>query len=303
VVLPAALVILAGCGGGGEAGETTARADSAAADTAAEGAPLSAAIALTLDGLQAPDAARFDPELGVYFVANINGEPSAKDGNGFISRVTRDGKMDSLKFIAAGRGGVKLNGPKGLAIKGDTLWVADIDAVRAFDKRTGKPVATVDLAGKAKFLNDAAVGPDGAIYITDSGANLVYRVADGKATVAVELKDKPGPNGIVWDSAGSRFLIVSFGSTSIYSWAPGPSAPAVIAEGPGKMDGIEPVGDGRFVVTSWVDSSLFVLRGDSIVPLLRGLPSPADIAFDAERGRIGVPLLMENRMEFVDLQR
>lgn len=303
VLAPAALAILAGCGGGGDTGETGARTDSAAADAAAEGAPLSAAIALTLDGLQAPEAARFDPELGVYFVANINGEPSAKDGNGYISRVTREGKVDSLKFIAAGRGGVKLNGPKGLAIKGDTLWVADIDAARAFDKRSGKPVATVDLAGKAKFLNDAAVGPDGAIYFTDTGANVVYRVADGKATVAVEFADKPGPNGITWDSAGSRFLIVPFGGTSIYSWAQGDSAPAVIAQGPGKMDGIEAVGDGRFVVTSWTDSSLFVLQGDSLIPLLGGLPSPADIALDVERGRIAVPLLMENRMEFVDLKR
>jgi sugar lactone lactonase YvrE len=299
VLAPVALAILAGCGGGGDTGETAARTDSAAA----EGAPLSAAIALTLDGLQAPEAARFDPELGVYFVANINGDPSAKDGNGYISRVTREGKVDSLKFIAAGRGGVKLNGPKGLAIKGDTLWVADIDAARAFDKRSGKPVATVDLAGKAKFLNDAAVGPDGAIYFTDTGANVVYRVADGKATVVVEFADKPGPNGITWDSAGSRFLIVPFGGTSIYSWAQGDSAPAVIAQGPGKMDGIEAVGDGRFVVTTWTDSSLFVLQGDSLIPLLGGLPSPADIALDAERGRIAVPLLMENRMEFVDLKR
>ena len=298
-----ATVMLAACGGGGDAGETAARADSAAAETASRSAPLSAAIVLTLDGLQAPEAARFDPELGVYFVANINGDPSAKDGNGYISRVTREGKLDSLKFIASGRGGVKLNGPKGLAIRGDTLWVADIDAVRAFDKRSGKPIATVDLAGKAKFLNDAAVGPDGAIYFTDTGANVVYRVADGKATVAVEFKDKPGPNGIVWDSAGSRFLIVPFGGTSIYSWAPGDSAPAVIAEGPGKMDGIEKVGDDRFAITSWTDSSLFVLQGDSITPLLGGLPSPADIALDAERGRIAVPLLMEDRMEFVELKR
>ena len=77
------------------------------------------------------------------------GIPRSKDGNGYISRLTRDGKMDSLKFIAGGRGGVTLNAPKGMAIEGDTLWVADIDAARAFDKRTGKPIATVNLKGKA----------------------------------------------------------------------------------------------------------------------------------------------------------
>lgn len=312
-MLSGAAVMLAACGGGREAGDAAAGADTTAA---VDSASLSATIALTLDSLEAPEAARFDPELGVYFVSNVNGSPTGKDGNGYISRVTRDGKVDSLKFIAGGRGGVKLDSPKGLAIQGDTLWVADIDAARAFDKRTGKPIATVSLAGKANFLNDAAVGPDGAIYFTDTGLaddgkggmshpgpDRVFRIEGRKATVALEFKDKPGPNGITWDSAGSRFIIVSFQGPSIYQWAPGQAAPAVITEGPGMMDGIEALGDGRFVISTWTDSSLFVLDGDKITRLVGGLPGAADIGFDRERGRIAVPLLTENRVEFVDLQR
>jgi sugar lactone lactonase YvrE len=277
---------------------------------------LSAAIALSVDSLEAPEAVRFDPELGVYFVSNINGSPLAKDGNGYISRLTRDGKVDPLKFIAGGRGGAKLDAPKGIAIQGDTLWVADIDAARAFDKRTGNSIATVSLVGKAKFLNDAAVGPDGAIYFTDTGIaddgkggmghpgpDRVFRLEGRKATVALEFKDKPGPNGITWDSAGSKFVIVSFQGTPIYRWAPGDSVPTVVTEGPGMMDGIEALGDGRFVVSTWTDSSLFVLDGDKITKLVGGLPAAADIALDRERGRIAVPLLMDNRVDFVDLQR
>jgi sugar lactone lactonase YvrE len=181
----AGLAALAACGGGRDADEPAAGGDTTAA---ASIAPLSAAIAHTVDKLEAPEAARFDPELGVYFVANIKGDPSGKDGNGYISRITRDGQVDSLKFIAGGRGGATLNAPKGMAIAGDTLWVADIDAARAFDKRSGKPIATVSMAKEAKFLNDAAVGPDGAIYFTDTGTNRVFRVADGKATVALDFK-------------------------------------------------------------------------------------------------------------------
>jgi sugar lactone lactonase YvrE len=312
-VLLGAAALLAACGGDRRAGDAAGGADTTGA--VASGS-LSAAVALTLDSLEAPEAARFDSELGVYFVSNINGSPLGKDGNGYISRVTRDGKVDSLKFIAGGRGGAKLDAPKGIAIQGDTLWVADIDAARAFDKRSGKPIATVSLVGKAKFLNDAAVGPDGAIYFTDTGIaddgkggmghpgpDRVFRLEGRKATVALEFKDKPGPNGITWDSAGSKFVIVSFQGTPIYRWAPGDSVPTVVTEGPGMMDGIEALGDGRFVVSTWADSSLFVLDGDKITKLVGGLPAAADIALDRERGRIAVPLLTENRVDFVDLQQ
>lgn len=296
----AGLAALAACGGDRGKGEMAGGADTTAA---ADPAALSAAIAHTVDKLEGPEAARFDPGLGVYFVANVNGDPSGKDGNGYISRITRDGQMDSLKFIAGGRGGAKLDAPKGMAIAGDTLWVADIDAARAFDKRSGKPIATVSMANEAKFLNDAAVGPDGAIYFTDTGANRVFRVADGKATVALEFKDLQGPNGITWDPATSKFVIVPFQGKTIHRWAPGDSVPTVVVEGPGQMDGIEALGEGRFIVSTWADSSLFVLEGDKITKLVGGLPSAADIAFDAESGRIAVPLLMENRVEFVDLKR
>ncbi|PYP81996.1 MAG: hypothetical protein DMD25_00425, partial [Gemmatimonadetes bacterium] len=104
------------------------------------------------------------------FVSNINGSPTAKDNNGFISRVRPDGAVENLKFIEGGHGGVTLNAPKGLAIRGDTLWVADIDVVRAFDAKTGAPRDSVSMASLgAVFLNDIAIAQTGALYITDTG--------------------------------------------------------------------------------------------------------------------------------------
>src|SRR5256886_12948793 len=84
--------------------------------------------------------------------------------------VRPDGAVENLKFIEGGHNGVTLHAPKGLALLGDTLWVADIDVVRAFDARTGAPRDSVSLATLgAVFLNDIAIAQTGALYITDSG--------------------------------------------------------------------------------------------------------------------------------------
>ena len=288
-------------------------ADSAAAPVAA--APAAAKVG-TVDGFRTPESVRYDADQDVYFVSNINGNPSAKDGNGFIARVKAgDGTVDSMMFIAGGRGGVTLNAPKGMAIQGDTLWVADIDAVRGFNRRTGKLVASVDLGRmKAMFLNDVAVGGDGAIYITDTGVRIgnpdadkqprgdkVFRLAGRTATVVASGDALAKPNGIAWDAGNKHFIIGPFGSPSLMTWVPGDSAPAVLASGPGQYDGIELLADGRLLVTSWADSSVWSYRGTTPTRLISGVNAPADIGIDTKRGRVAVPLFLDNRVELYEI--
>jgi sugar lactone lactonase YvrE len=203
-----------------------------------------------------------------------------------------------------------------MALAGDTLWVADIDVVRGFNRRTGAPVATVNVRG-AKFLNDIAVGPDGALYLTDSGLgpdpktglghpgpDRVYRIgADRKATVALEDSSLAAPNGIAWDSAGRSFVIVPFFGTELLRWSPGDSAVHPLATGKGQHDGIEPTGDGRLLVTSWADSSLSVVERGQLTRLAGGMPSPADLAWDPKTRRAAIPLLMHGRVEIWDLPK
>lgn len=263
-----------------------------------------------VEGFNHPESVKYDPELDVWYVSNINGDPMAKDGNGFISRLKSDGTLDSLEFIAGGMNGVTLNGPKGMAIVGDTLWVADIDAVRGFNRRTGAPVATVDLEGKARFLNDVAAGPD-AIYITDSGfgpdgrggmghpgPDQIFRVAGGTATLALLSSALAAPNGIAWDSAGGRFIVGPFGGTTMQAWHPGESKLTPLGETPGQTDGLEVLGAGRILFTSWADSTLDVLQDGKVTPIGAKLPSPADIGVDTKRGRVAIPQLMLNQVTF-----
>ncbi len=303
VLALSAIIVLLGCA----RDETEATGDSAAGVAA----PAEFSRAASIQGaFKTPESVRFDPTDDVFFVSNINGPPSEKDNNGFVARVRAEGgEIDSLMFIAGGRGGVTLNAPKGLAITGDTLWVTDIDAVRAFDKKTGRAIASYPVRG-AVFLNDITTGPDGALYITDTGIRInasgmshpgpdrVFKLTrSGEVSTALQLDSLVGPNGITWDEANQRFIIVNFAGNTILGWKPGDSAATTIATGTGQFDGVERLGDGRILVSSWADSSIYVLDGSALVRAVPGVANPADIGVDTKRNRVAVPLFEGNRVE------
>ena len=130
-----------------------------------------------VEGLSEAEAVSYDPAHDAYYVSNVNGSVGVKDGNGFITRISADGRVSALHFIQGGRNGVELNGRMGSRIRDDTLWVLDIDALRAFSAGTGAPLATVDLRPLHPLLpNDLTFGPDGDIYITNTGLQVIWTV-------------------------------------------------------------------------------------------------------------------------------
>jgi sugar lactone lactonase YvrE len=256
----------------------------------------------TVSGLSGSEAVTFDPARDAYFVSNINGSAGAKDGNGFITRINADGVVDSLHFIQGGRGGVTLNGPMGSRIKGDTLWVLDVDALRGFDTRTGAPLATIDLAPVgAAFLNDLTLGPDNDFYITDTGVRTVngksshtgpdriYHVDSQRlVTIALETPALSMPDGIGWDAKGRRLVLAPFGGKAVQQWHPGDAALTNVAPGPGHFDGVEVQPDGRILITIWDDSSVSTLDGAALTKRVVLSMPPADASVDTKRGRVGV---------------
>ena len=256
------------------------------------------------DGFVAPEAVRYDPDQDIYFVASWGtGSASATDNNGYISRMKPDGQIESMRFIAGGANGVVLHAPRGMYIVGDTLWVADADAVRGFHRKTGARLANVDFSALDRgFLNDVAADASGTVYVTDTGRNKLYKVTGGP-TLVVSDSVLGSPNGITWDAANSRFIIVPFGGhKGIRAWTPGATTLTDIAMSTGaRYDGVEVLSGGRILVASQADTSLHIFSGNSGRPVLRTLGPPADIAVDTKRNRVAVPVVALNHVEIWEL--
>ena len=101
--------------------------------------------AFRVDGLKTPQSFIVDPALGNYFISNINGNPVSRDNNGFIMKLDRSGKL--LLSIHGGSSQITLHAPDGLALRGNNLYVTDIDSLRWFDKNSGKPLGHIDFTG------------------------------------------------------------------------------------------------------------------------------------------------------------
>ena len=295
-----------GCGGDGNG------ADTSGSTTAASSRPAEAEKVGETAGFQVPEAVRYDADLDVYFVSNVNGNPSQRDNNGYIARVHPDSLNNPTVIARGGERGLYLNAPKGLAIQGDTLFVADIYMLRKFNKRTGEYIGAVNLRDYgATFLNDIAVGPDG-VYITDTGIafdeqgnmshpgeNRVYKVNGERVTTALRGDSLMNPNGITWDAKNARFILAPFGGPNLQAWNPGTAQTTTLVAGPGGYDGVEVLGNGNILVSSWTDSTVHVVHGGShMMPLVRNVPAPADIGVDTKRNVLAIPRFNDGKVEY-----
>jgi hypothetical protein len=296
-------IVAAGCGrGANDAG----RADSAAGSAP----PGSDQIAVRNVGFATPESVLHDPLTDAYLVSNINGSPLEADDNGFISLLTPEGQVVSLKWIDGASDSVTLHAPKGMAVVGAYLYVADLNTIRRFDRRTGAPRGEFPIPG-ASFLNDVAATPDGSVYFTDSGlragadgfepsgTDAVYRLTPDGGLDTLARGDSLGrPNGIAL--AGDTVWVVSFGSGELYRVVGGGRAD--IQKLPkGTLDGLVLV-VGDLFVSSWEGESVF--RGRPAGPFaeaIKGVKAPADIGHDLWRNRILIPLFNENEVRFVPL--
>jgi sugar lactone lactonase YvrE len=298
----------AGTAAGTGAGTGSAGTGSAAGSDVGSG---SAAGAFDPGELQTPESALYDSGRDMYMVSNINGKPHDADDNGYLMVVNPDGSNEranaNWKWIDGSAPDIKLDAPKGMAISGDTLYVADITVVRRFEAKAGKQLDDIKIDG-AVFLNDVVSDGDGGVFVSDTsidasfkstGNDAVYHVAkDGKVTARIKDKGLGGPNGLYYDKAKQSLWVVTFGSGEIYEVdAKGKKGtPQKLPKG--GLDGITAIDGGELLVSSWEGKCVFRGKpGGEWKEVAGGIESPADIDYDPKRKKIIVPVFTGNKVQ------
>jgi len=203
------------------------------------------------------------------------------DGKGEIAKLTRDGKIINAAWITG------LNAPKGMGIWGDNLYAADIDELVVISISKGVIDHKIKISG-ASGLNDVDVDSKGVVYVSDSKNNLVFRVENDKPSVYVE--NMKFANGV--KCVGDKVYVLTQDGMYVTDAAKKVTKITDLKDG---GDGIEPIGNGDFVVTSWI-GYLYYVHADGQKELLLDTHATthktADIGYDPKKKIIYVPTFL-----------
>ncbi len=261
----------------------------------------------TIPGFSSPESVVVSGDD--VFVSNlgIKLEPMEKDGDGFISKLDRQGNIKVLRWVD------KLNAPKGLLAVNGVLYVADIDRVLGFRQRDGKQVFDLDLsASGAKFLNAFARYDNRRLLLSSTDLGRVFVIdLPGRSYGEIKFDIPPtGPNGL--KKSGRRLIVVEWGSDNQANgkvktylldgytaklektWEPSPA---------GYFDGVVSLGANHWLISNWVKFEpaglLQVLDTQtgqiSVANEKTPLAGPADLFLD-DKNKLWVPGMLEGKV-------
>ena len=251
-------------------------------------------------GLAQPESVVEDPATGVIYVSNINGAVMQKDGNGFISRLTADGKMLERQWVKG------LNSPTGLALHDRTLYAADVDQLIEINAASGEILKRYDAKG-AVFLNDVVVDDDGTVYVSDTPMNTIWRLKDGSFEPWLANDALNGPNGLLIQ--GKTLIVASLGKVqsqgqkkelgTLLAVSLDDQKVSKVGKGEliGNLDGLQAIQPGVYLVTDWAQGALYRVdakgKVDELIDLNQG---SADLSYLPGKKMLLIPMMLDNSL-------
>jgi sugar lactone lactonase YvrE len=216
------------------------------------------AQALSVEGFASPESVAADAQGKRIFVSNIGTklDPTAKDGDGFISEISADGSIVRKFFTPKGT----LNAPKGLATTQDTIYVTDIDRVVGFDLNSGRQVFSLDFSSTgSSFLNDLVAINDQTLLVTTSDLGTIYRISVTEKKFSPFSGHIPGANGIAYFPQNKQVVVNGLGDKfngkgSVYIASLQDTTPVFkrLNSPEGYLDGIAFLDGNSVIYSDWV---------------------------------------------------
>ena len=250
--------------------------------------------------LKVPESVLLDNKNKQLFVANINGKPTDKDGNGFISILDLDGKVKTLEFSKG------FDAPKGMAIYDNKLYVSDIDTLRVVDLSTGDIIQNYYIK-EAEFLNDVVATKDGIIYVSDySPTNkAIYKLQNKNMTKWLNSGNLQGerPNG-VWIKDDQ--LIIGTKEGTIFTVNQKNKRISTFKDkiGENGIDGILPFDEKSYITSDWA-GRVFIssqTKSEQIIDGTADKINAADIWYDMKSKKLYIPTFFDNRILCYDVK-
>jgi len=240
-----------------------------------------------------PESAIYDSVTNAIYASNINGKYCAKDGNGFIAKISLNGKIVELEMIKG------LDSPQGLGLHRHTLYVADVNKVVVMDilKKTIEKTFVIDTA---IFLNDVATDSNGDVYISDCKANKIYQLSDNKMSIWLDSVALKGPNGLL--CTRQDVMILNMGTGVVYRVDKKTKTLHEFSSGIKNCDGITSDGVGGYFVSGAWQGEIYHLnaRGEKTLVLNLGPEKTiaADITYIPNRKMLLIPTLRKTLLAY-----
>jgi hypothetical protein len=228
--------------------------------------------------LEVPESVLPDPKKDVLYVSLIDGGPWDADGKGGIALLNKQGKILNATWVTG------LHAPKGMGLHNGKLYVADLADVAVIDVKSGRVDRRIAVEG-AQGLNDITVDSKGNVFVSDSKTGKVHRISNGKA--ADYLDGFKGVNGL--RAVGNNLYICT--ANDVFK-ADASKKLTTFGTMPMGGDGIEPIGNGDFVTSTWSGVIYYITKDGQVSTMLdtrEEKKNTADIGYDAKNRIVYVP--------------
>ena len=241
------------------------------------------------DGLMNVESIIYDSANQVFYATNgVNYELGT---TGFISRISKEGTLQELKWVSA------LNRPTGMAIYDSLLFVADVNTLVVVNTHNGQVVNKYKEPHSNSGLNDVAINKQGEVFVSASFTHAILKLRGDQLELFIQDEQQlQWANGLTFSDDK---LIVAGLSLSVIELESMKITPLQVDPPIKDFDGITADGENGFFLTTVENSALYHLsEGKKVAKLLAEDIYFGDLEFNRQSGNIYVPRGDKQRNEF-----